>query len=236
MNYQHFTKNTQGRDFICGDIHGYFNILEKLLIKHEFNQSIDRLFSVGDLIDRGRGSIHVLEWLSQPWFHAIQGNHERMLINVVESKSKNVRKQWQSWGGQWARMLDYSSLQVYYEAIIKMPSAIEIELSEGRNLGLVHAELPDKCDWHQVKKMLLAAPKNIEENPAISNMFWTRAQPLYDDIRKQKVQPVRNIFHVFHGHTPVKKYQTISNRTFLDLGSYKTGEIGFIEVRKFFNY
>ncbi|MEP0355584.1 metallophosphoesterase [Paraglaciecola sp.] len=235
MNYQFFTQNIQGRDFICGDIHGYFNIIDKLLIEHEFNPSVDRLFSLGDLIDRGRGSINVLTWLSQPWFHAIQGNHERMLINVVESQSKDVWKQWQSWGGLWARGLDYKSLQVYYDAMVKMPAAIEIEISEGCNLGLVHAELPDKCDWHQVKTMLLEAPQNIEDNRAISDLFWTRAQLFYDDVRKQKVQPVKNIFHVFHGHTPVKKYQTISNRTFLDLGSYKTGEIGFIEIGNFFN-
>jgi serine/threonine protein phosphatase 1 len=225
--------NIAGRDFICGDIHGYFEILESLLKEHEFNPLTDRLFSVGDLIDRGENSGQILQWLDKPWFFAVQGNHERMLINVVESQSPETKQQWINWGGHWAKDLDDSALQVYYQAIMKMPAAIEIEISKNCNVGLVHAELPDKCDWHQVKEMLLNAPRNIEDNPTISNLFWTRAQPFYDDTRVQQVQPVQNIHHVFHGHTPVQKYKTISNRTFLDLGSYGTGKIGFIDVCEF---
>ncbi|MGJ8678895.1 metallophosphoesterase [Paraglaciecola sp.] len=233
MNYQFFKQNTKGRDFICADVHGYFNILEKQLIQHQFNYSTDRLFSLGDLIDRGHDSKHVLEWLEKPWFHAIQGNHERMLIDVVDSQSEDTRLQWQRWGGQWASALDDASLRVYYEAIIKLPAAIEIELSKDKHVGLVHAELPDTCDWLHVKDMLLTAPKNIEDNHAISGLFWNRAQPFYDELTVQKVQPVQNIHHVFHGHTPVQEYKTITNRSFLDLGSYGTGEIGFIEVKEF---
>ncbi|WP_289031755.1 metallophosphoesterase [uncultured Paraglaciecola sp.] len=235
MNFQFVTANTAGRDFICGDIHGHFDILEKLLNSHTFNPLIDRLFSLGDLIDRGENSIHVLTWLNKPWFYAVQGNHERMLIDVVESQAEETKQQWLNWGGNWAKDLDENALQDYYKAIMRMPAAIEIALPDGRSVGLVHAELPDKCDWHQVKNMLLNAPKNIEENYAISDMFWNRAQPLYDETRAQQVQPVQNIYHVFHGHTPVNQYKTISNRTFLDLGSYKTGKIGLIDVCEFLN-
>ena len=235
LNYQFVEMNTAGRDFICGDVHGYFDILETLLNKHNFNPLGDRLFSVGDLIDRGEDSTQVLDWLNKPWFYAVQGNHERMLIDVVESQSEETKQQWLNWGGKWAKGLDDSVLQVYYQALITLPAAIEIELSKNGNVGLVHAELPDKCDWHQVKDMLICASKNIEENHAISNMFWTRAQPFYDDIRSQQVQHVKNINYVFHGHTPVEQYKTISNRTFLDLGSYSTGKIGLIDVREFLN-
>ncbi|MFT2092253.1 metallophosphoesterase [Paraglaciecola sp. 2405UD69-4] len=235
MNYQFFKQNSEGRDFICGDVHGYFNILEMQLKKQAFNPAIDRVFSVGDLIDRGRGSADVLEWLEKPWFHAIQGNHERMLIKVVETKSKELRQQWNNWGGIWARSLDYTALQVFYDKIINMPAAIEVEIAHGQSVGLVHAELPDQCDWLEVKTMLLEASdkNNIEDNPAISDLFWKRAQPFFDDIKKQQVEPVKNIFHVFHGHTPIKAYTSIANRTFLDLGSYKTGLIGLIDIQDF---
>ena len=233
MNYQYLPKNLKGRDFICADVHGYFDILEALLLEHHFNPSVDRLFSLGDLIDRGEDSIQVLDWLNKPWFYAVQGNHERMLIDVVESQSQETKEQWERWGGHWASKLDEAELQQYYDEIVKMPAAIEVELSNNRSVGIVHAELPDKCDWLHIKNSLLTAPKNIEDNPNISNLFWSRAQPFYDEVRLQSVPPVKNIFHVFHGHTPLEQYKTIGNRSFLDLGSYKTGKIGFINISEF---
>jgi serine/threonine protein phosphatase 1 len=233
LNYQYFPKNAKGRDFICADVHGYFDILDKLLDEHHFEPTVDRLFSLGDLIDRGDDSALFIHWLAKPWFHAIQGNHERMLIDVFESQSEQIRLQWERWGGQWAKGINDSIIADYYHAIMQLPAAMEIEINNAESIGLIHAELPDQCDWLDVKQKLLKAPKNIEDDPIISNLFWTRAQPFYNEDKLKLVQPVKNITHVFHGHTHVKQFQTIANRSFLDLGSYKTGKIGFIEVENF---
>ena len=48
-----FEENATGRDFVVGDLHGMFSHLEALLNEVAFDESADRLFSVGDLIDRG---------------------------------------------------------------------------------------------------------------------------------------------------------------------------------------
>jgi hypothetical protein len=45
--------NTAGRDFVCGDIHGCFDELDAALAKLQFDPAVDRLISVGDLVDRG---------------------------------------------------------------------------------------------------------------------------------------------------------------------------------------
>jgi serine/threonine protein phosphatase 1 len=76
MRIAHFDRNTRGRDLIVGDIHGCFSRLGAHLNYLQFDPARDRLFSVGDLIDRGPESEHALEWLAQPWFHAVKGNHE----------------------------------------------------------------------------------------------------------------------------------------------------------------
>ena len=62
-----------------GDLHGCFNLLVRLLVDVQFNPDQDRLFSVGDLIDRGPYSLRCLQLLQEPWFFAVQGNHELML-------------------------------------------------------------------------------------------------------------------------------------------------------------
>lgn len=78
MSVAHFSQNTLGRDIAVGDIHGCFSKLKTSLKRIRFDPSKDRLFSVGDLVDRGPESHHVLEWLDLSWFHAICGNHEQL--------------------------------------------------------------------------------------------------------------------------------------------------------------
>src|SRR5690554_2020567 len=80
MNLLKLPKNTQGRDFVIGDIHGNFSGVKVELEKLNFNTKCDRLISVGDLVDRGPESHHVLDWLDYDWFYAVCGNHEDMAI------------------------------------------------------------------------------------------------------------------------------------------------------------
>ena len=62
---------TGDRDWVVGDVHGCFETLRQALRGIDFEYGRDRLFSVGDLIDRGPNSIGALEWLetnaSRPW-------------------------------------------------------------------------------------------------------------------------------------------------------------------------
>lgn len=73
--------NTQGTDYVVGDLHGCFQLLQDALDKVFFDPACDRLFSVGDLVDRGPDSLKCLQLLAEPWFHAVMGNHEAMLAN-----------------------------------------------------------------------------------------------------------------------------------------------------------
>lgn len=226
-----FTPNTVGTDYICSDIHGHFHILETMLSEIGFNAKVDRLFSLGDMIDRGEESDRALEWLKKPWFHAIQGNHERMLINAFESQSDILRHQWLAWGGEWAEDLSNDEIEPFYNAFLQLPIAIEIELKNNLKVGLVHAELPDVCDWLDIVKALHnAGPEHLESSLEISDMLWKKTQPYLKGEEIKRIEPVKNIDHVFHGHTIVDHYLTLSNRTFMDLGSYKTGRIGIIEA------
>ncbi len=81
--------NTDGKDYIIGDLHGCFALLERLLSSVHFDPQQDRLFSVGDLIDRGPESLRCLQLLTEPWFYAVLGNHEVMIINFFLSYLQN---------------------------------------------------------------------------------------------------------------------------------------------------
>lgn len=84
MVFKRFEINHNGRDLIVGDVHGYFSKLQQALDAVQFDPQKDRLFSVGDLIDRGPQSERVLQWLMQPWFHAVRGNHEQIAMEYLD--------------------------------------------------------------------------------------------------------------------------------------------------------
>ncbi len=68
--------NLQGRDFIVGDLHGHPDVLYQLMDQVGFDVDTDRLFSVGDLVDRGPNSAAALDLLDAPWFYPVLGNHD----------------------------------------------------------------------------------------------------------------------------------------------------------------
>lgn len=95
--FKFFNRNPQGRDFVVGDLHGHFSALELMLVQINFNPKRDRVFAVGDLIDRGPESWRVVEFLNYPWFNSVLGNHEQMLIDSASNPS--VAKTWLGFNG-----------------------------------------------------------------------------------------------------------------------------------------
>lgn len=75
--------NTLGRDFVVGDLHGCVDVLRALLHDVRFDPARDRLFSVGDLVDRGPASEAALELLDRPWCHVVRGNHEEVPVSYT---------------------------------------------------------------------------------------------------------------------------------------------------------
>ena len=57
MKHKHYKLNTEGRDFVIGDLHGCYDEFLAVLADISFDTKIDRMFSVGDLIDRGKNRI-----------------------------------------------------------------------------------------------------------------------------------------------------------------------------------
>ncbi|WP_242621095.1 hypothetical protein [Aeromonas salmonicida] len=56
-----------------------------------FDPARDRLFSVGDLTDRGPDCTQVLEWLARPWFHPVCGNHDDYVCRYESCDRENWR-------------------------------------------------------------------------------------------------------------------------------------------------
>jgi len=106
--------NKYGRDFVVGDIHGQIDLFREALSFEGFNPKQDRVFSVGDLIDRGPDSLACLELLNQRWFYAVRGNHEQMMIDWAFGEGHDS---WKLNFGNWTDSLAASEIAGWVERL-----------------------------------------------------------------------------------------------------------------------
>jgi hypothetical protein len=78
-------------------------LLERELDRLGFDPVCDRVLSVGDLIDRGPESLQTLLLLEEPWFHAVVGIHELMLLNYLDYYSSRIhcKRSFPAGSGSW---------------------------------------------------------------------------------------------------------------------------------------
>jgi len=75
--FERWAANPAGRDYVVGDIHGCYRTLEELLRRERFNSAGDRLFAVGDLVNRGPHSAETTAWLTTGRItRSVTGNHD----------------------------------------------------------------------------------------------------------------------------------------------------------------
>lgn len=71
--------------YAIGDIQGCYHAFQALLAKIEFNPMADQLWLVGDLVNRGSGSLQVLRWCyaHQDSLQVVLGNHDLHALVVA---------------------------------------------------------------------------------------------------------------------------------------------------------
>lgn len=186
--------NTTGRDFVVGDIHGAYDLLWHAMKRIGFQRQCDRLFCVGDLIDRGPESARVAAFLAQPYVHAVRGNHEDMLLQLHEdgtfpdlsAASWLLKQNGMTWWPDTPR----PQKEAILAALRDLPIAIEVDTPRG-TVGIVHAEVPAGLSWPEFLR-------HIERNDSTTRetALWGR-----DRILGHDETGVRGVGRVFVGHT-----------------------------------
>ncbi|PID50442.1 MAG: phosphoprotein phosphatase [Proteobacteria bacterium] len=232
MPFKFFNCNLKGRDFVVGDIHGQFSALEMLLLKINFDMKHDRVFSVGDLIDRGPESWRVIEFLNYPWFHAIRGNHEQMLLDSAEDSV--VYRNWiERNGGKWWASIPPHLHSRIRDIIVQLPLVMEINSSLGR-MGIVHADIPSGISWAQFVSKL------EHDNQLRDQALWARNRFRQLQLTGH-TPPVSGIDLVIMGHTPVSRPLLNSNLCYIDTGATYTeektlGQLTLLEIQPEFRF
>lgn len=213
---QHFARNTTGRDLIVGDVHGCFTKLDAALKAARFDPAGgDRLFSVGDLVDRGPESDRVLEWLDLPWFHAVSGNHEDDAILWNEGAIPAAH--YAGNGGAWNIANLPQEREIIASAFSAMPVAIELQTAGGL-VGIVHAACPAPT-WSEfagILRRVEAGSLALEDaQGVIAKAIWCRdrLEALDDSI-------IPDVRAVVVGHVPMDAVSSLGNTVFIDTGAW----------------
>lgn len=229
--------NSEGRDFVVGDLHGNLTRLEKALEYHHFKPDRDRVISVGDLIDRGSESLNTLRLLSEPWFFSVAGNHERLLSlhrNALTRRQLDpmARARLQESGAQW--LLDaYDGLNEdkwadFITEIMNLISQLPLMIQIGNGpdaVGVVHAELPD-WDWSRNVARLERIKKvrfwdQSRDEPTIESILWGRGQ--FQSLLRgdHNDRMVEGIAWVIYGHNTLHTPRRAGNRLWIDTGVHE---------------
>lgn len=219
------------RAYVVGDIHGRLDLLEDLLAKihaelqHRPAEKTLLVF-VGDLIDRGPASAHVLERLrtyKRPGIQTIflLGNHEEVLLRVLAGDADLITK-WCWFGGS-------ECLQSYGVE----PGRLA-HLSDDQTLTEVRAAIPrdhakflegfiDSCRFGDYLFVHAGIRPGVElEQQSQNDLRWIREPFLLDDRDHG--------FVVVHGHTISEAVEWLPNRIGIDTGAYRTGVLTALAI------
>lgn len=221
MNVKKFTKNKIGKDYIVGDIHGCFSKLSSHLDSIGFNRGIDRLFSVGDLVDRGPECELVLQWLDFPWFHPVKGNHDDYVCRYDTCDIGN----WLINGGIWFQALTQYEQKHFQDYFMTLPIAIELETSQG-NIGILHADCVFS-DWNDLINELNNPQSNKRFKEVSNSCMWSRKR--YEN-RMFEQSNVSGIRAVICGHTPIEKPEWVGNVFHIDTAGWHPNGYGFTVI------
>lgn len=208
---QALPENDKGRDFVVADIHGCFDLFEKALKAVGFDPDKDRVFAIGDLIDRGPQSDKCIEYLDKPWFHAIRGNHEDVFCYIVTKDgdidlSRKVTKVPSFM--QWILDETPEDRAALREKLLQLPAVIEIRHKEGGRTGLVHGDVPHGMHWDAFTELIDAQDGDTYR---IANWSHHRFNDNNDS-------GVRGVNRVFLGHSPTEGPKKLGNCFFIDTG------------------
>lgn len=245
----YYRRNTTGRDFVVGDVHGCFSQLDEALAARGYDPIRDRLFSVGDLVNRGPESAQLLDVVRRHRIKAVRGNHEDMIVRWYFRDQRSERLMHN--GGEWFMNLADGSgrARPFGRYMFNLPYAIQIDTVHGP-VGLVHADVP-LDHWTQLLDVL----ENWNQDNLIhKQVLWQRARWTEQDTPEfapvpaslasvfglpatepasapvNPHRPVQGVTAVIVGHTPVSAPLVRGNVINIDTGAVYGGKLTILDI------
>ena len=153
--------------YVVGDVQGCFRELLSLIKKINFDSKKDTLIFAGDLVNRGKESLEVMNFCMQnkKSIKAVLGNHDFYLLYLIEHKGKDKSLN---------KVLESKDAKKYYKWLKKLPLFIEIKIKEtNETFWITHAGIPYLWDIKLAKKLSKEVQKALKEDSFnLLNNIW----------------------------------------------------------------
>ncbi len=197
---------------IIGDIHGCLYTLKALIEKIRNKYPDIPLYSVGDLVDRGKFSCETMDFIISEKIWFTPGNHDYMFLFYMENRTSSISKAW-IYNGYESTMASYNGrddkMREHLALIAKAPLYYNLADCFVSHAGISYyykSYLPEdyKKDLSVLDELI---EKDIENELGI---LWTRDELL--DIGKLQVV----------GHTRREEvfYSRYNNVLYIDTSVY----------------
>jgi len=219
------------RAYAVGDVHGRLDLLDQLLDK--IHEDLNRrpakkvlLVFVGDLIDRGPSSAHVVERL-RTYIHPnvqtafILGNHEEVLLRILAGDAELITK-WRWFGG--TECLSSYGVDTVKLAKMKVEDALEVIRAAIPREHIEFLEtFDDSCRFGDYLFVHAGIRPGVEiDQQRQSDLRWIREAFLFDE--------TDHGFIVVHGHTIRPEVEIRGNRIGIDTGAYQSGVLTALAI------
>ena len=220
------------RVYAIGDVHGRFDLLIGLLKRIKVDNASRQVaeahvIMLGDLVDRGPHSAHVLEYLRSHRdgfanFHFVGGNHEEAMLAALRGDAPEETG-WLDFGGR-ETMLSYGADPSIFDA-----QGTELAAAMRRFVPRIHLDfLEDFEDSIQFGDYLFVhagiRPGIMIEQQSRKDLRWIRQLFLEDDRDHGVV--------VVHGHSITQEPDVRHNRIGIDTGAYKSGVLTALALER----
>lgn len=223
----HYEVNTNGKDYVVGDLHGCFTAFVEALTVIGFDVTRDRMFSVGDLVDRGSNSIKCADLIYNDWFYSVKGNHEDMMIRSLVDENEAAYRTWLANGGMWHKHEDETVVRDLANDLNRLPLVITVGEGDQR-FNVVHAELIhyDQTDNGPVRQPIT---DEMIDNWVFTDdeedlMIWGRT--IIANGHTKFPPPANLLWHdlnsmslTYVGHTPVRHPVICQRQMYIDGGA-----------------
>ena len=225
-------KNDKGRDFIVGDLHGCRRDLEVLMVASGFNPTRgDRMFSTGDLIDRGPDSLGCLGLLRQPWFYCVLGNHEQMLLRAMAGDDDAIALSVAN-GGAWALggiLKRDPALLGVAPVLERLPHVLVVGPGTQDRYNIVHAALLESPSEQSLFRDADIDARLVHaDDKATERLIWSRTiadEAAVAAMERRSPSWREGLSLTYCGHTPVPYPVIYQSHCHIDTGAGYEGNV-----------
>ena len=202
---------------VIGDIHGCFHTLRELVQDIKSKYPTADIYSVGDLVDRGKYSLETIEYIKRTGIKFTPGNHDLMFAHFFESPGSVFARTWihnDHVPTLAAYEFEPEKVWEHIELINNMPLVFNLD-----DCFITHAGFSSFY-----KKVL---PKGYKDNldvlnPIIDNEHYNEHGVMWN---RDKLLNLGKLQIVGHTHDTEPRFDKRANTLYIDTGAFRGNKL-----------